>query len=205
MNLLGRRSFVRRTGRLLLAGTAAAFLPLTGCDWVKFLRDYIPVINSGISTIESFFGIALPIGVSATLDGVKAVLLDIETACTDYENAPAASKATLLGKIETFLKGVVDGFQNVLDHFGTLGPVPAIILGVINIVISTLSWLVGKFSNAANVKLLTLSRVQLTVRVGNGLQANQIIVIRPVQRTQDQFRSEINTLMAANGRSDIII
>ena len=203
--MIGRRSFVRGTGRLLLAGTAAAFLPMTGCDWVKFLRDYIPVINSGISTIESFFGAALPLGVSAILDGVKAVLLDIETACTDYENAPAASKATILGKIQTFLKGVVDGFQNVLDHFGSIGPVPGIILGVINIVISTLAWLISKFSNAASVKLLTLSRVQLQVRVGYGPQGNSVIIITPVQRSQDQFRYEINTLMAANGRSDIVI
>jgi len=201
--VIGRREFSKSAGKLLLAGTVAAFLPMAGCDWVKFLRDYIPIINSGISTIESFFGLALPIGISAILDGVKAVLLDIETACTDYENAPAASKATLLGKIETFLKGVVDGFQNVLDHFGTLGPVPAIVLGVINIVISTLSWLVGKFSNAASVKLLTLSRVTLTAKVTpTGMQT---IIIVPVQRSQDQFRAEIDALMASNGRSDIII
>src|ERR1035437_2654382 len=139
--LISRRKFGITTGRLLMAGTTLAFLPFNGCNWVSTLAHYIPVINGGISTIETFFGAALPIGVSAILDSVKAILADIGTACADYAASPAILKASILGKIEVFLKGIVDGFQQILDHFGSYGPVPAIVLGVINIAISTLEWL----------------------------------------------------------------
>src|ERR1039458_8691232 len=148
MDLLNRRAFSMKAGKLLLAGAAFTVLPITGCNWVAFLAHYIPIINGGISTIETYFGAALPIGVAGLIDSVKAILADIGTACAEYEVAPAASKATILGKIEVFLKGVVDGFQQILDNFGLFGTVPAIVLGVINIVISTLEWLIGKFSTA---------------------------------------------------------
>ena len=202
MDILDRREFSVKVGRILLAGTAVAFLQITGCNWVAFLAHYIPIINGGIGTIETYFGAALPVGVSAIIDSVKAILADIGTACADYEAAPLASKATLLGKIEAFLIGVVDGFQQILDHFGSYGPVPAIILGVINIVISTLEWLIGKFSKATTTRMLMPMRVQLTARMGAG---SQYLVIVPIERTEKQFKYDISALMASNGRSDIAI
>jgi hypothetical protein len=203
MDLLSRRAFGGKTGRWLLAGTAAAFLSINGCAvLVGALAHYIPIINGAISTIEKFFGAALPPGVSAIIDTVKAILADIGTACSDYQKADPATKATLLGKIEVFLKGVVDGFQQILDNFGSLGPVPAIVLGVINIVISTLEWLVGKFSKAATTRMLMPMQVRMTARMGTG---SQYMVIVPIQRNENQFKAEINSLMASNGRSDIAI
>lgn len=208
-NKLTRRMF----NRMLLLATAGASLPMTGCDWVKFLADYIPIINDGIGTIETFFGAALPIGISAILDIVKAALADIQTACVDYEKAPAASKATFIEKIEVFLNGLVSGFQQLLDNFGSLGIVPAIVLGVINIVVSTLEWLVGKFSAGVPAYAKTYSNgvvilrtmttpVRLTVKMSSG---SQIITINPIERKQNEFKAEIDSLMAANGRSDIVI
>jgi putative Mn2+ efflux pump MntP len=210
-----RREFTVNTGRFLLAGTVAASLPLNGCNWVQFLIDYIPVINGGISTIESFFGAALPLGITAILDGIKAALADIGTAATDYEAAPPASKATFLQKIEVFLQGIVSGFQAVLDNFGASSPVPAIVLGVINLVISTLGWLVGKFaskapsyairySNGQPVLVTLIAPVRLTYRANTTSNSqNQSMVIAPVERKPEQFKSAINSLMAANGRPDI--
>ena len=200
--MIDRREFSVKVGRLLLAGTAVAFLPITGCDWVKALAHYIPIINGGISTIEKYFGAALPPGVLAIIDTVKAILADIGTACSDYQNADPATKSTLLGKIEVALKGVVDGFQQILDSFGKYGPVPAIVLGVINIVISTIEWLVGKFSKQATTRMLMPKQVRLTAAVGIGFQ---FITITPIQRSESQFKAEINSLMAASGRSDIAI
>ena len=196
--MITRRVF----SRTLLLGAVGASIPMVGCDWVAFLAHYIPVINGGIGTIETFFGAALPPGVSSILDIIKAALADIGTACSDYEAAPTALKATILGKIEVFLKGIVDGFQQLLDNFASLGPVPGIILGIINIVVSTLEWLVGKFSTATTTRMLMPMSVRLTDRMGAG---NQYIVITPIQRTEKQFKLEINTLMASNGRSDIVI
>lgn len=202
---LNRRLFAIRSGKILLWMAISTVIPMSACNWVAFLVNYIPMINHGIDVISGFFGIFLPPGLTVIITAIKAALLDLQGAAIEYQSAPAADKATILGRIETFLKGIVDNFQQVLDSLGATGPIPAIILGVINIILSTLTWLVGRFSHATSSRMLMPMRYKLRAggSPGGSPGGSQVLFITPVERSQKQFMDDINNLLAANGRSDL--
>ena len=57
-----------------------------------------------------------------------------------YQGDPLpADKANLLAEIKTFLKDIANNFQLFLNALGTAGPVLSVVLGIIQVVLSTLA------------------------------------------------------------------
>jgi hypothetical protein len=126
-------------------------LSFTACPaWLQSLYQdilkYVPVALQAFGSILSLLAGAgvIPVPAGTVIAGiiaiVKAAFADLQTDVTNYENAPAAQKSTLLGKISTAL-AVVEG--NLQEFWSDLQiPDPQLaetVEGLIGVILSALA------------------------------------------------------------------
>jgi hypothetical protein len=183
---------------MLLLGTVGVSLPQAGCNIIQDLIDYIPWIIRALNSITSILGSFMPGPAGLILSVITGALADLQASLVQYNNDPiVADKANLLAKIKTFLKDIGNNFQLFLNALGPLGTIPEVIIGIIQIVLSTLGWFNGNLPTSPTV--LTLS-MPMTLRA-----PNEIVYITPTKRSLKRFKQDFNGLVIANGHSEQIL
>jgi hypothetical protein len=191
---LSRRKF---TGTLLLALGVGPALALESCNIVADLINYIPVVVSAINSISSILGAFMPLPAVVIINGIKGALADIQAACVEYQAAPDTDKATLWKRVLLFLHDVVDNFQKFLDALAVGGPILGVVLGIVNVILSTLGW----FATQMPVPVAGGPiQMPMTLKAGN-----QTVSIMPVKRSIQQLKADLNRIYIAGGHPEQVM
>jgi hypothetical protein len=195
---LSRREFGKRTSLGLLFAALGAPLFTSGCNVVSSLIAYIPWITRALNAITSILGSFMPPGATVIINIIVAALADLQAALVEYQADPVPTdKDTLLHKIETFLKDITQNFQQFLDAMAVNGPIASVVLGIIQVVLSTLGWFAMKFAAITNRPLLPMAK-PMSLRA-----QNQMLYIVPAQRSLKQFKHDFNQIAYSNGHPEV--
>jgi hypothetical protein len=195
--MINRREFGKRTGLALLGLAAGGAVLSEGCNVVGDLISYIPYITQALNAITTILGSFMPAPATVILNAIEGGLATLSAALTEYQNDPLpADKATLLAKIETFLRDIGENFQLFLNALGAVGSIASVVLGIIEVVLSTVSWFAKQFATITGRQMVALGR-------GMRLQAkDQYIFITPIQRSVKQFKAAYNQVVYTNAHPE---
>ncbi len=195
-----RRGFLKLTGTgglILSTGGAAVLLDACNAQTVfETIISWIPTAKSAFQGIVTILGPFLPPGAQALITEVFAALDVVTAAVNEYLNAPAADKATFLGKLRVALTAVGDQIQAFLAAFKATGnPLISVVLGLAQIIISTIEGFLGKIPLPAGAKVRT-------VRASIHFEGVTAVVV-PKVRSISQFKKDFNSVCEANGQTSI--
>lgn len=193
---MNRRKFFTYSGAGTLA-IAGGSIMNTGC-WLtgNVFNSIMGYISVGLQAFSAVTQLLTGSGVITATEGtaiatvinlVKVGFADLQTAVANYENAPAAQKATLMGKVSTALadlEGVIQQFWNDLQIPDV--KLANLIQGLLGIILSTLSGFATQLPAPAGVKARVLAKT---------------IVVPPQKRSQKQFKKDFNQILKENGYS----
>jgi len=146
MKAIGRRQFGKLIGVFTLLTTAGWSVVLEGCASFKQISGWVVTGLSSFQSVvdllvgEGIIMVAIGSVIDLIIKGVKAAIADIGTAVDNYNNAPAATKASLLGKISDALMAA----QNEIAQFWNDLMIPdakaaSTVAGLLGLIVSTLS------------------------------------------------------------------
>jgi hypothetical protein len=192
-----RRAFNKLSVRGLMIAVVGSSLTMTGCNVIQDLIDYIPWIVRALNAITSALGDFMPPQAAMILAVIKGALADIQAACVEYQADPLVTdKSTLLAKIETFLKDLGNNFQQFLNALSAAGPVLSIVVGIIQVVLSTIGWFANQLAQKTGRAMAM--QMPLSLRAGN-----QMIFIVATKRSIPQFKKDINLVVYTNGHPEL--
>ena len=184
-----------------LAAVSLSSLWETACTWGSVAADilkYIPIGLNAFASIISLltgFGLLAP-GVAALVLLVKAAFVDLQTVIQQYDNAPAASKVTLLEKISTALAVVEADLQAFWSNLTIPDPQQATLIeGLLGLIISVLQ----------GFGLLLPAPAPIPVSSGIPHGTVKRIKVTPQRRSPAQFRTDFNQFLAKHGHSEVAI
>jgi hypothetical protein len=195
MKAITRRNFGKLWGTCLLALSVGPSLLSTGCG--TSFATILSWIDTGLAAFQAVVDLLVGQGILMVTAGsaidlvikaVKAAIADIGTAVSNYNAAPAASKASLVGKISTAL--VVA--QNLIAQFWNDLSIPdtklaSTVAGLLGLIVSTL---------AGFMSLLPPTPAPAALRT-----FPKTLTVTPQKRSVPQFKSAFNGILDANGFS----
>lgn len=185
-----------------VAGISSLVSVTAACPaWVgnvySSILKYIPV---GLQAFVSIIGIlsgagVIPLGTGAAIDAiialVKAAFADVQVDITNYENAPAAEKATLLGKISTALAILESNLQQFWNDLSIPdAKLSALIQGLLGVILSTLA----AFSSQLPAPVAT---PQLEEMQKKRAALSKTITVAPQKMSVKQFKKMFNEKLGA--------
>jgi hypothetical protein len=184
--MLTRRQFGKVTTTGALALGVGELTMGVSCESVfQDISTYVPAgieaFDVALELLDPTLLAALQPAISAVKNGLADLAADVEA----YENAPAASKATLVGKITTIINIIIGNIQqfwadlNLPD--GALATTIENILQVILSVLSSFLPLIGGSLTYVNKKSL------------------RYIPFTPEKRSKKQFKAAVNVVLSAHG------
>jgi hypothetical protein len=136
-----RRQFGKMVGAGALAlGIGEISMGFSCATVYTDIENYVPIGLAAFNTIITLIDPPLATVLAPVIVLVKAAFADLTAAITEYNNAPAAGKTTLLGKVRLAIQAVIDNLNkfwsdaNIPDS-----PLASMIVGVLQIVVSTLA------------------------------------------------------------------
>ena len=164
MKAIGRRQFGKLIGVFTLLTTAGWSVVLEGCASFKQISGWVVTGLSSFQSVvdllvgEGLIMVAIGSVIDLIIKGVKAAIADIGTAVDNYNNAPAATKASLLGKISDALIAA----QNEIAQFWNDLMIPdakaaSTVAGLLGLIVSTLSGFMAGLP-AATKQLMTFQK-----------------------------------------------
>jgi hypothetical protein len=192
---MNRREMLKLSSTALLVGASGGLMSsCSTADIYTQITAYVPV---GLLALEGILTLLSPfvptLAASAIVAIIKASFADLSAAITEYNAAPATSKATIIGKIKTILGAIADNFQTFLSDLNLGGnPVVATVGKLVQLILGVLAGFAGKLPGTplATKKLLKLR---------NGTT----LAVSPQVLTVKQFKSAYNTITAADGHSEV--
>jgi hypothetical protein len=190
----------REFGKMVLSGasvvglSSAVGMTTMGLSCSSVFTDISNYVPLGIQAFDGLLEILSPSEATALapiITAVKAAFADLAAAVTAYENAPSASKATLVGKITTAINVVMAQLQQFWSDANLPdGTLASTIEAVLQIILSTL---------AAFLPLLGGNVVSTKKAL------KKTITYAPKKRTKKQFKADVNNAFAQNGYSKVVI
>jgi hypothetical protein len=196
MKAIGRRQFGKIMTFMGLLATTGWSLALEGCASFASISSWIVTgLDSFQSVVDLLVGqgiIMVTIGsaIDLIIRAVKAAIADVGTAVDNYNIAPAASKATLVGKISVALVAA----QNEIGQFWNDLMIPdakvaSTVAGLLGLIVSTLAGFQSLLPPApASAVLRTFPKTL------QGTAAQRYSL--------GQFKSKFNAILNANGFSN---
>lgn len=194
---LTRRSFNKITAVVGLA-TMAEISSGWACSFASVyasILKYVPVGLSAFAAILSIMsggGIVIAPALGAIVALVNAGFADLKAAVAAYDAAPAANKATLLGKISTVLASVEANLQAFWSNLTIPdAKLESLIQGLIGVITTTLMGFATQLPPPApSPALMAKGSLRRT------------ITLPPQKRSIAQFRNDFNKLLKDNGYGD---
>jgi hypothetical protein len=197
MNLT-RRDFGKYAGGAALVLASSAAINLEGCTSASVFTDienWVPVglqAFQGIVSLLEGVGLINPVIsplIAAIIAGFDDVLADVKA----YQ-AIVPPPAGMLAKIEEVFSLIVSNFQSMLSQLQISGgTLVNVIIGLAQVIISTITGLVGKLPASSSVRITSGS-----FKVGR-----DTVSYVPMARTRRQFKKDYNKIAAAGGHPEI--
>jgi len=189
-----RRTFGRFMGTLGLLATLGWSVVLEGCTSFATISGWIATgLDSFQSIIDLLVGqgvimVAIGSAIDLIIKGVKAAISDIGSAVDAYNAAPAASKATLEGKITTAIIAAQDEISQFWNDLQIPdAKVASTVAGLLGLIVSTLAGFMTQLPPApATVQRRTFQKTLAAV---------------PQKRSIGQYKSAFNAILDGNGFS----
>lgn len=191
--MLTRREFGKRVIGAVPTVALAGGLGITtmglscGSIWTD-IENYVPIGIEAFEEVLSLLDPALLTAISGIIKDVQAAFTALTGAITNYENAPAANKTTLVGKITTAINALISALQSFWSAANLPdGSLAQTIEGVLQLIISTLAAflpLIGGVLLAASKKLP---------------RTIPIIPRTKAQLKQAQFKKDCNAIFTTHG------
>ena len=193
--VITRREFGKAVSMTALGGTIGLTTMGLSCSSVfTDIENYVPI---GIAAFQEVLSLIDPTEaalLAPIIQTVKAAFADLDAIVQQYESAPAASKATLLGKISTAISAVMSELQQFWNDANLPdGGLASTIEGVLQIVLSTLA------------AFLPLLGVAVPVSGAFGAEPYghkklaRTIPFTAAKRSQKQFKSDVNAVFTKYG------
>lgn len=185
--MITRRGFAALCARGMLA-IALGISSMAGSCASVFadILNYVGVGLKAFSVIVAMIGPAAA-AVAPWIALINAGFADLQATVTEYDSAPAANKATLLGKIRTIIQALIDNFSAFLAQVPLGGTLEATIFGLVQLIVSTLGGYLAQLPGVAARRIMLRSR-------NNAAQT-----VQPAKRSIAEFRKEFNAQVVAGG------
>lgn len=182
---MNRRDMLRTTvsGVAVCTLTGAAMLE-EGCttgDALAQLNKWLPVGIQAFAGVVAIINPAAGSVLAVAVTTAKALWADVSAAVAAYNAAPAASKATVLGKVETALGALISGLPDVLKQIPGGAEYANTVTAAIDLVLATLSAIDANLGGVPPVAQATATArtAKITKAATNGAdfkkQFNQIL------------------------------
>lgn len=186
--VITRRNFGQVVGAGALAGSLGITTMGLSCNSVfTDIENYVPI---GLAAFQEIISLVAPVEAAALapiIAIVKATFADLAAAVAQYNNAPAADKATWLGKIKTAINAVIAELQQFWNDANLPdGGLASTIAGVLQIILSTLAAFLPLIGGAVAVSAKKLAKT---------------LPVVPKKRSQKQFKADINAVFLQYGYS----
>ena len=191
-----RRDFGASLGMGLLAGTAgvSGFLE-AGRNPVSVWTDIETWLPKGIASFDAIVTLVDPLaapGIDAFAELVRAGFAVLSAAVDQYIAAPAADKATFLGKVETAFNDVTHNINQFLAAISqSANPIVKLAVALATIILSTIEGFMQQIGPTP---------APVTLRVGA-----ETITVPPVQRNKKTFVADFNAACVAGGHPELEI
>lgn len=172
---MNRRQFGKTVGTGLLAvGIGEISMGFSCASVYTDIENYVPIGLAAFNSLITIVDPTLATTLAPIISIVKASFADLSAAIAEYNNAPAANKATLLGKVTTAINAVIDNLNQFWNDANLPdSPLASTIIGVLQIVLSTLASflpLIGgtvqsKKKLAKSIPVVNRTKKQLAVKV----------------------------------------
>ena len=205
--MMNRRQFLEKSGHgamgtalLVATATSSTFL-LGGCSLESAIKTWVPVVRlafGGILTVLESAGLFVPgvgtaIGIIATM--IKAGFDDVLGAIDQWNKAPAASKATFLGKISTFLAALRDNFGKFWTDLKLPGgSIVGLIKGVSQVIMDAIASFLGQLPTPVTtaVRYSVAGGPEITSAVSKKMDLND-------------FKKQFNAVVSQYGHPEIAL
>lgn len=188
-----RRTFGRFMGTLGLLATLGWSVVLTGCT--TSFSTILSWVQTGLDSFQSVVDllvgqgvimVAIGSAIDLIIKGVKAAISDIGSAVDAYNAAPAASKATLEGRITTAIIAAQDEISQFWNDLNIPdAKVASTVAGLLGLIVSTLAGFMTQLPPApAGLQRRTFQKTLAAV---------------PQKRSIGQFKAQFNDILTANG------
>ncbi len=203
--MLNRRQFGTTSLKgIALLAVAASWFGTSAASCADVFARISAYVGVGISAVTSVVNllagagiITLPEGtlISLVLNMIKAAWADVTKAVADYQNAPAASKATFAQKLSTALAAV----QAEIQQFWSDVKIPdaqlaSTVAGLLGLVVSTIAGFIT-----------ALPAPTPTPSMAAAKPLKKTLIVTPKQLSPTEFRKQFNAILAANGHQQYSI
>jgi hypothetical protein len=192
---MNRRTWLKWTGASAasITFTSATALFTGGCAFsLSTILEYIPV---GVNAIKGVFSVLSAAGITVPgLDIILAAFAALSGGISEWQNAPAAQKATLLDKVSLLLHDVIDQIGTVLSAI-TLGtsPLLTLVTGLITVILNILGGFATHLPPPPAVGRLT--HIPMV--------AHHPLTIVPKVVSIKTFKAQYNAIAVAGGHNEI--
>jgi hypothetical protein len=192
MNIIPRRNFLKTTGSgiaaLMLASFTSVFM--SGCSVFSSILNWVPVGEAALNSILTVLtsnGILVAAPIQAIVALVEAGFAALTAAIKEYQSTTPAPVGAL-AKIEAAFKDIVDNFKTFLSSLNVSGGLLGIIVGIGQIVISTIAAFMNQLPASASLRR--------TVVIGDSLRVGSMTVpVVPKSRSTRQFKHDVNAVL----------
>jgi len=193
MEAINRRTFGKWWGVAMASLTLGGEMFMIGCasfaQILAWVQTGLDAFQSVVDLLAGNGVITIVIGsaIDLIIKAIKAAIADIGTAVDNYNNAPAASKATLLGKITEALIAAQNEIGQFWNDLAIPDPkVASTTAGLLGLIVSQLS----AFQATMPVTAAVRTQIQSFPKKLNAASK---------MRSIGAFKQEFNTILESNG------
>jgi len=198
---LTRRAVLKNIA--LGVGAAALFGPameISGCGNVyQDILNWVPVGESAVNSILSVLssnGVAIAAPVQAIVDIVMTGFTDLTQAIKDYQSI-TPPPAGAVAKIQAAFNAIVSNFGNFLQQISVPGGIVSIVVGLANVIFSTIQAFVNEVPAVAT-PTLRAAVAKFTV-------AGATHVVAAKKRSNRAFRRDFDSVLDAGVKFGAVV
>jgi hypothetical protein len=183
---------------LSVLGRTFTLAGCTGSIWSQILT-WIPVGEASLNSILSVLtanGVLVAPGLQAIVSLIEAGFTALTAAIKEYQ-ATTPPPVGVLAKIETAFADIVNNFKTFLASLNVNGGLLSIIVGIAQVVLSTIAAFMGQLPAASSLRRTVLLGDSFRVGVGMG-------TIVPKSRTRGQFKRDVNTVLGESASVGVV-
>jgi|SRR5271170_1781049 len=164
----------------------------TGCNLWTDIKNWIPVGEAAVNSILSVLtanGVIIAAPIQAIVSLIEAGFSALSSAIQEYQSTTPPPVGAL-AKIETAFGDIVNNFSTFVKSLGVSGGLLGIIVGLAQIVFSTIAAFMNMLPAASSLKR--------TVTLSNTLQiGGTTVAVNPKMRTRRAFKKDYNAVLAS--------
>jgi hypothetical protein len=200
--ILSRREFGKRATltavgmRLALIGAGVG---MAGCNVFNDILNWVPVGEASLNSILTVLtsnGVAIAPAIQSVVSLIEAGFTALTAAVKEYQSTTPAPVGAV-AKIQAAFNDIVDNFSTFLKSLSVSSGLVGIIVGLANVVFSTIAAFANQLPAPATAKFSASIR---EIHVGAVVQT-----VTPKLRTRRVFKKDFNSTLDAGAKASLVI